>query len=66
MEKELRNNRQDEFRGLYTYIANTCGCTPKYVSLILRGVREVKTERAEVAKLIRDTAAAMPKRMVNN
>ncbi|MEG1464645.1 MAG: hypothetical protein RSC11_07080 [Mucinivorans sp.] len=66
MEKELINNNPNEFRGQYTYIAGVCGCHPNYVRLILSGKRKVKTERAEVAKLIRDTAAAMPKRLINN
>lgn len=66
MEKELINNSANEFRGQYTYIAEVCGCHPNYVRLILSGKREVKTGRAEMAKRIRATAAAMPKRVTNN
>jgi hypothetical protein len=59
MEKTKKNNDQS-LRGTYILVARKLGCTPKYVSMVLRGKLGIYTERdTELVMKIRETAAAI-------
>lgn len=59
--KEMENQKKDyeqPWRGSFLVIARKLGCTPKYVSLVLRDKRPVRKHRdTELVKQIRETAA---------
>jgi transcriptional regulator with XRE-family HTH domain len=40
-------NQITNFKGFYSEIARKCGVSPAYVSLINKGLREVKTKKAK-------------------
>lgn len=52
MKNNLTDNRYAPILGDIGVVARASGCSAKYVSLLLRGLREVKSDKAKKAQRV--------------